>query len=86
MKIKKIGVIAAAVPVMASLAVSASVSASNNSVDSNVASKAITYVVDAGVDVSDINLANVQKGEIIVIGSVEQAAITEGCTTQPAGE
>ena len=69
MKIKKIGAVAAAALVMASLAVSAS--ASNLPADSNAVQKAAAYyVVDAGVDASGIDWANVQEGELVAIGTI----------------
>ena len=80
MKIKKIGAIAAAALVMTSLAVSAS-AASNLYANSNAAQKSATYVVDAGVDVSSIDWANVQEGELVAIGPIDPATVSGGTTT-----
>ena len=80
MKIKKIGAIAAAALVMTSLAVSAS-AASNLYANSNAAQKSATYVVDAGVDVSNIDWANIQVCEPAAIGAIDPAAINGGTIT-----
>ena len=89
MKIKKIGAVAAAALVMTSLAVSASAAnlpdAGEGSVSPNSASiQAVD--VEADVDLSAIDWANLQVGELAAIGTIDPAAVSGGFTTQAASK